>query len=161
MYLLKKILTYQESVNRYLEVLEDTSEELFRKPISEGKWGISEIIAHIINWDKYLLYVVIPSVKKDVELAFPEFDSFHKTAYPISKNFHSKEEALMAFKTIRNDLCKVVADLSDSVYYKPLVIGGKEVSPHSNLSYSLDTIFADFSNHDQHHLEQIKLFFNS
>src|SRR4051812_34075979 len=53
----------------------------WNESISEGKATIAEIIGHLLNWDKYLISSVIPSVINGDGMVFPEFDTFNKLGY--------------------------------------------------------------------------------
>lgn len=58
-----KILQDYSEFSSWIRTLESIEEEHWRIPIAESKWSISEIVAHLFNWDRYLISEILPAVQ--------------------------------------------------------------------------------------------------
>ncbi|WP_066074738.1 DinB family protein [Neobacillus soli] len=139
----------------WLSTLEDMEEDLWSKPIAESKWSVSEIIAHIINWDNHLLAEVIPSVRNEKGMEFPDFDTYNKKASNYAKSGIPKEKLLEEAKETRELLVKELNELPIEKLNKPLTANGVSHCPHTGTPYSLIYIIKEFTDHDNHHKRQI------
>lgn len=139
----------------WLNTLEALDERLWTKPIAEGKWAVSEIIAHIMNWDNYLIAEVIPSVLSGKGIAFPEFDPFNKKASDYAKSGISKTELLKEAKETREQLVKELSELPNEILNKHITSNGATHCPHTGTPYSLIYTICEFIDHDYHHQNQI------
>ncbi|MBU9723291.1 MULTISPECIES: DinB family protein [Bacillaceae] len=142
----------------WLSTLEDLDETLWSKPISEGKWSVSEIVAHIMNWDHHLLFEVIPSVREGKGMEFPECDPFNKKASDYAKSGVSQAKLLKEVRYKRELLVKELHTVPTVMLNKPLTVNGETHCPHTGLPYSLIVITHHFIYHDQHHQKQITEF---
>ena len=92
------------------------NENLWTKPTTKGKWSVSEIIAHIINWDHHLLTEVLPSEGNEKGMEFPDFDTHNKIASDYDKTGISQSELLKKAKDKRELLVKELKEIpSDSL----------------------------------------------
>ena len=139
----------------WLNTLVDMNETLWSKPIAKGKWSISEIIAHIINWDNHLLSEVIPSVRKEKGMEFPDFDTYNKKASDYAKSGISQSKLLKEAKDTRELLVKELNELPTEKLTKSLTSNGITHCPHTGTPYSLIYIVKEFTDHDNHHKRQI------
>jgi len=153
-----KIIDDFSEFTSWLNTLEDLDETLWTKPIAEGKWSVSEIIAHLMNWDKYLISEVIPSVQNGGGIEFPEFNSFNKKASDYAKSGITQSKLLEETKDTRSQLVQKLKELPTEVLVKPTPVHGVTHDPHTGTPYSLIYIVKEFIEHDEHHKGQIVKF---
>ncbi|MBS4196901.1 DinB family protein [Lederbergia citri] len=139
----------------WLNTLEDMDDTSWVKPIAQGKWSVSEIIAHIINWDNHLLSVVIPSVRNEKGMEFPDLDNYNIKASDYAKSGISQSKLLEEAKDTRNLLVKELNELPAEKLNKSLTANGVTHCPHTGTPYSLIYIVKEFTDHDNHHKGQI------
>lgn len=153
-----KIISEFGKYSSLLNTLEDTDETLWSKPIAKDKWSVSEIIAHIINWDNHLLSEVIPSVRNEKGMEFPDFDTHNKKASDYAKSGISQSKLLEEAKDTRELLVKELKELPTEKLNKPLTANSVTHCPHTGTPYSLIYIVKEFTDHDNHHKGQIQQF---
>jgi uncharacterized damage-inducible protein DinB len=151
----KSIIKAFSNYSSWLHSLENLDENLWSNPITEGKWSVSEIIAHITNWDNHLLSEIIPSVRKGEGMEFPDFDSYNKKASDYAKSGISPSKLLEEAKNTRNLLVKELYEVPTEVLNRPLPSNGVTHCPHTGTPYSLQYIITEFIDHDIHHQRQI------
>lgn len=139
----------------WLSTLEEINETLWSKPIAEGKWSVSEIIAHIMNWDNYLLTEIFPSVQNEQGMEFPDFDTYNKKASNYAKSGISQSKLLEEAKDTRELLVKELNELPTEKLKNPLTANGVTYCPNTGTPYSLIYIVKEFTDHDNHHKRQI------
>lgn len=144
--------------SNWLHSLMDIDELLWSQPIASGKWSVSEIIAHIINWDRHLLTEVIPSVLKGEGMKFPDFDSYNKIASDYAISGIPKSKLLKEGIDIRELLVKRLNELPTETLNKSVASNGVTHCPHTGTPYSLIYIVKEFTYHDNHHKGQINQF---
>ncbi|MCU7667721.1 DinB family protein [Bacillus thuringiensis] len=142
----------------WLSRLEDMDKELWSKPINKGKWSVSEIIAHLMNWDNHLLSEVLPSVRNEQGMDFPDFDSYNKKASDYAKSGISQLKMLEEARDTRELLVKELNEMSVEKLTKQLTANGVTHCPHTGTPYSLIYIIKEFTDHDNHHKGQITEF---
>jgi len=149
------IISDFSNYSSWLNTLEDMDETLWFKPIAQGKWSVSEIIAHIKNWDNHLLSEVIPSVRNDKGMEFPDFDTHNKKASDYAKSGISQSKLLEEAKDTRELLVKELNELPTEKLDKSLTANGVTHCPHTGTPYSLIYVVKEFTDHDNHHKGQI------
>lgn len=60
--------------------LKNISNDLWFKPFLKGSWGIADVIAHFISWDKFMIENRIYFLLRDKD--FPNM-SWQKTYFPL------------------------------------------------------------------------------
>ena len=151
----KNIIRHFNYYLSWLNTLEEIDETLWFKPIAEGKWSVSEIIAHIMNWDNHLLTEVIPSVQNEKGIEFPDFDTHNKKASNYAKSGISQSKLLEEAKDIREQLVKEFNELPTEKLKRPVTANGATHCPHTGTPYSLIYIVKEFTDHDNYHQRQI------
>jgi len=127
LFLLTKAYKYHKKVGSTTNIggrasnsLYDMNENLWTKPITKGKWSVSKIIAHITNWDHHLLTEVLPSVRNEKGMEFPDFDTHNKIASDYDKTGISQSELFKKAKNIRELLVKELKEIPIEKLNKPL-----------------------------------------
>lgn len=151
----KNIISNFSHYSSWLSTLEEINETLWSKPIAEGKWSVSEIIAHIMNWDNYLLTEIFPSVQNEQGIEFPDFDTYNKKASNYAKSGVSQSKLLEEAKDTRELLVKELNELPTEKLKNPLTANGVTHCPNTGTPYSLIYIIKEFTDHDNHHKRQI------
>lgn len=154
----KNIIDQFSQYSSWLSTLEGINEELWSRPIAKGKWSISEIIAHITNWDNHLLSEVIPAVKNGQGMEFPDFDTYNKEASNYVKSGKSQSELLEEAKRTREQLVRELHALPTETLNKATTSNDVTHCPHTGTPYSLLYIIKEFIDHDNHHKKQILQF---
>ncbi|MEH6942585.1 DinB family protein [Bacillus sp. JJ722] len=149
------IISTFKQYSSWLSTLKDMDGTLWSKPIAEGKWSVSEIIAHIINWDQHLLSEVIPSVRNEKGMNFPDFDTYNKKASEYAKSGISQVKLLEEANATRELLVKELNELPKEKLHKQLTANGVTYCPHTGTPYSLIYIVKEFIEHDNYHKRQI------
>jgi len=122
-------------------------------PIAEGKWSVSEIIAHLGEWDRFAREQRLPFMKEGAAVEpLPEVDEFNRKAvenvrgsgFPAILANAQKQRALLA---------KEIEEMDEAVFKAPFTIGGRETNAAE--------YFEGFLSHDAHHRRQIDAFLES
>ena len=150
----EKIIGEFEQYGSWLTELDTLDESGWRTPISEGKWSVGEVIAHIMKWDQHLMSI-IPAVRKGEGMEFPEFDPFNKEASDYARSGISKSELLHEAKETREQLVCELNNLPSDVLAKPQTANGETHCPYTGSPYSLLYTIKEFTDHDSHHKQQI------
>ena len=144
---LNAIISYQNTTVEIV-MLKEIEEQKMLEPVQEGKWSIREIIGHLHYWDKFILEEHIPNMKQGVTLTeFPDHDSYNREGIHYISRFDNMDALIDAFANTRNQLFEAINRMNDDVTF---TIGkGKR-------QFTINSYIAIFSDHDYHHLNQIK-----
>ncbi|PEA53508.1 hypothetical protein CON64_17930 [Bacillus pseudomycoides] len=151
----QNIISTFNHYSSWLSTLEEMDESLWFKPIAEGKWSVSEIIAHIMNWDHHLLAEILPSVPNETGMEFPDFDTYNNKASNYAKSGISPSKLLIEAKDKRKLLIKELNKLPTAKLTQPLPANNVTHCPHTGTPYSLIYIVKKFTDHDHHHKKQM------
>lgn len=148
------ILRYKQ-FTKWTDTLRQINESVWSQPIAEGKATVAEVISHLTNWDKHLLFTVIPAIQNEEGMLFPDFDPFNKLAYDYANSGVSQNHLLEEFKQTRHQL--VEALLADpDMAAKQVPANGEATCPYTGIPYSLLYVIHEFNAHDSHHKKQIE-----
>ncbi|GMK48139.1 hypothetical protein PghCCS26_52690 [Paenibacillus glycanilyticus] len=153
-----EILYSFNNFSTWIRSLENTNEKLWFAPIEEKKWSISEIIAHLFNWDRYLISEILPAVQIGNEINFPEYDTFNKRASDYIQSGVSKSKLIDETIATRNLLVKLLHEMTIERLNRRLTVNGVTNCPSTGAPYSLIYIIKEFADHDTHHKQQIMRF---
>jgi uncharacterized damage-inducible protein DinB len=151
----KVVINEFSSFSTWVSSLREIDESLWKTPISVGKWSISEIAAHILFWDKYLLSNIVPAVRNERGMEFPDFDTYNKNAIEYVKSDITKNKLLNEIISTRELLVKELNEMPDEKLTKPLTANGETHCKHTGTPYSLLYIIQEFIDHDKQHKNQI------
>ncbi|WP_171652701.1 DinB family protein [Paenibacillus foliorum] len=155
------MIKVREAIDKYnydwSSFLNDRIDDAWYEPISIGKASIAEIIGHLMNWDQYLTTNVVPAVREDGKIVFPEFDSFNKLGYAFAKQV-TKNQLIADFVRTRKQLSAILEELPAEVINRPTSANGASNCPHTGEPYTLLYIIKEFIEHDEHHRKQIHSF---
>ena len=70
----------------WLDTLKDIEEIRLYHPITEGKWSVAEIVAHLAKWDVHLGETVLRAVRNGEGLTFLDFEPFNQQASTYAKS---------------------------------------------------------------------------
>jgi hypothetical protein len=115
--------------------------------MSQGKWSVSEVIAHLMNWDRYLISSVVPAAKSGDSLTFPEFGGYNKLASEYARSGITQAALIEEAVRTREELSAQLLELPEELFHK----GGEE---------SLASVIRDFVWHDNEHKGKILEFFH-
>lgn len=154
----RRIISDFSQYSSWLNTLDGIGEALWSKPIEKGKWSISEIIAHIMNWDNHLITEVIPSVQNGKGMEFPDFDIYNKKASNYAKSGISQSKVLEEAKKTREQLANILYGIPTEKLNMSITANGVTHCPNTGTPYSLLHIVKEFIDHDNHHKRQIMQF---
>ncbi|SEJ71725.1 DinB superfamily protein [Bhargavaea ginsengi] len=150
----EKIIREFGAYSDWLFELKSVDPHVLKKPLAEGKWSASEIIAHILKWDEHLSDRVIPAVLEGEGMAFPEFGPFNNRAAAYAEKV-TPGRLITEAGAARNQLVSRLFELPESVLVRPAASNGDSHCPYTGSPYTLIYIIGDFIYHDQHHRQQI------
>jgi hypothetical protein len=116
--------------------------------ISEGKWSIRDIVAHLYYWDKFNLENMIPCMTDGANLpTFPDHDTHNEEGLALLRE-HSVASIIDLFIKERRKLIEQLIMIDEDIRF---TIGkGKR-------KFSVESFARIFLEHDLHHLKQINL----
>ncbi|MFZ3579484.1 DinB family protein [Virgibacillus sp. DJP39] len=144
------IINEKSAIIDWVLSLKKIDDALWFAPFAEGKWGIADVISHLIAWDHFMIdnrltYVLknepSPSVEVDVE-------SVNQQASNYARSGISKNDLINAFVSTRSELVSILEKISTEAYSKPLPGIAK---------LTLSEYLAGNIKHDLKHKEEIDL----
>lgn len=136
---------YLASLNTRIE-----TDKAAHEPIAEGKWSVSEIIAHLGAWDRFMREERLPFMTEGAEIApLPDMDAFNQQAVENVKGGEFPPILAQAQKQ-RALLAKAIEEMEPAAYKAPFTIGGHQTTAAG--------YFEDYLSHDAHHRRQIDAF---
>ncbi|MFF2885789.1 DinB family protein [Paenibacillus sp. NPDC057967] len=143
------------SLTERVDKLAEVSDQEWFAPIAEGKASIAGIIAHLAQWDRYLITTAVPDALQRQGVVFPDFDSFNAGAYAHARSGITKLQLIEQFRSTRLELCRLLESIGDELLELPITANGTALCPHTGTPYSLIYITEEFIEHDMHHQRQI------
>lgn len=141
------IVTHYESFSVWLESIKDLGRENWLKPVSDGKWPVAAVVAHLLFWDRYSLEQRFPFIKKGAVLEnYPDFQSVNDAAGEYAKK-HAQLEIIEELLSVRSQFLQMLQGMSEEKLDTAFKIGGT--------SLTVRDYIADFIEHDIHHKKQI------
>ncbi|NQX58016.1 DinB family protein [Paenibacillus qinlingensis] len=142
-------------VRNYGKIIEELArfkeldEPRFLEPISEGKWSAKEIIGHLFYWDKFILEKHFPSMNQGaVLISFPDHDEHNSEAIQYISAYQTTGSLIEDFVEKRRLLIEMMSGIESDVIF---TIGSE------NHQFTVATYLNIFIDHDNHHLNQIKV----
>lgn len=138
---------YQE-FSEWANSLKELTEEQWSTSISEGKWTVGAVVAHLLFWDRYSLQERFPFFMEGAELtSFPDFQQVNDRARKYAEEEVSKNQIIDELIEVRKEYLDLLSRLTEedlSISFKigqhTLTVGG---------------YFEDFIQHDLHHQKQV------
>lgn len=144
-----------EQFGVWAQTLHQWSDEAWHTPFQAGKASTAEIIAHVRQWDRYLIHVIVPSIRKGEGMVFPDFDAYNKEAYQYANSGVTKEQLLQQFTRDRMELIGILKSMTTDELLREVSANDVTHCPHTGTPYSLFYIIQEFIEHDAHHKKQI------
>lgn len=127
--------------------LKELQDGEWHKPISEGKWSVAAVLAHLLLWDQYSLAERFPFFKEGAELpSYPDFQNVNDRAREYAEMV-SKEQVLDELLETRRGY----HELLEQTNREKLAVSFK-ISTHS---LTVEEYITDFIQHDLHHQKQV------
>lgn len=135
--------------------LKEQEEELWNRPIAEGKWSMKGVIGHIMLWDKYFYEEAIQKIAsyQPLTLQHLNFDRFNADAYEYAKT-QSKESLVDQLEMWRMNIIDAISGMSEAQLAKDYIDGDGNV-------FTIRDYLRDFVPHDLYHKDQIEEFIRS
>ncbi|KAA0548143.1 DinB family protein [Bacillus sp. BGMRC 2118] len=145
----EEIIKEHESYLKWVETLKNSSIETWSSPYSAGKWSPSEIIAHLLFWDRFLLNLSIIDVQPGDHLpGFPPVEEENEKAAKYARESVSQGTLIDEFLTVRKEFITMIHALNEDQLNIAFKIGNHE--------YTVISLLEDFQSHDRHHQLQIQ-----
>jgi len=133
--------------DQWADSLRELQDGEWHKPLSEGKWSVAAVVAHLLLWDKYSLAERFPFFKEGAELpSYPDFQSVNDRAREYAE-MTSKEQILDELLDTRRGYHELL-ELTNS---EKLAVSFK-ISTHT---LTVEEYVTDFIQHDLHHQKQV------
>ncbi|MBE1443396.1 DinB family protein [Paenibacillus sp. OAS669] len=134
----------------YVEALARYGNELWDRPLQEGKWTVQQIIAHILLWDQYFYEQAIRHLGTGASLPLRhlDFDEFNKQAVIFSHQ-HGKEDIVRLAMEYRQRIVDRIGQLTEEDYHVPYV-------DRDGNGFTVYEYLIGFVPHDNHHMQQIE-----
>jgi len=126
----------------WVKYLNKLPEDKWRVQIAKGKWTIAEIIAHLSEWDSFLIHSRL-SIPNGNFPNTPDVDEFNSIAAKYGRE-ESKEKVINDFVENRNKLIHLLNSFEENDLNKPFY-----------KSYSILEYLGGFIEHDLHHKKQV------
>lgn len=132
----------------WTEKLKETAQDLWLKPISEGKWSLREILTHIMYWDKNSLEMMVPNMSEGANLTFVDIEQLNQEAAAFARSYDSLHVLIDDLIQIRKQLLHLLAEKYDEA--TTFIIDNQECTYKKFVQI--------FIHHDEHHKKQIEAF---
>lgn len=148
----ESILLRFRKMNDFVQSLKGIPEKWWRMPIAEGKWSPGEIVAHLIEWDRFLLDGRLNQLQpgKTVPPASVNADELNARAARWAREKASREEVLTAFRRTRTRLLQRLESVPGTDRDESFTIRDR--------SLTLTEYLKGLADHDEHHRKQIEAF---
>jgi uncharacterized damage-inducible protein DinB len=144
---MSNILNRFEKVVEEIIQLKEIEEARLLESISEGKWSIRDVVAHLYYWDKFNLENMIPKMADGANLpTFPDHDA-HNAEGLSQLREHTVESIIDLFIKERRKLIEQLNMIDEN--HRFTIGKGKR-------KFSVESFAKIFLEHDKHHLKQIK-----
>ncbi|WP_203334981.1 DinB family protein [Planococcus beigongshangi] len=136
---------YLASLNTRIE-----TDQAAHEPIAEGKWSVSEIIAHLGAWDRFMREERLPFMTEGAEIpSMPDVDAFNRQAVENVKDGEFPPILANAQKQ-RALLAKAIEEMDAGAYKAPFTVERHQTNAAE--------YFEGLLSHDAHHRRQIDTF---
>ncbi|MDZ5473021.1 DinB family protein [Bacillus sp. 31A1R] len=152
---MNQLLSEFQNLNTFIERLKGLDETKLEQPLSEGKWSIKEVVAHLYRWDVFLLETALATAKVDKRVDFPSHSEYNFDSEKFSKTI-SLEELLQMTIDKRNQLIDELMKVEN--LEEPILVQGTTHCPHTGTRYSLHYLIREFVDHDVQHIKQMEEF---
>ncbi|WP_052131618.1 DinB family protein [Planococcus sp. CAU13] len=126
------------------------TDEAAHEPIVEGKWSVSEIIAHLGAWDRFMREERLPFMKEGADIEpLPDVDAFNRKAVEHVRNTEFPSVLANAQKQ-RALLAKAIEEMDPADFKAPFAVGSHQTDAAD--------YFEGLLSHDAHHRRQIDAF---
>lgn len=144
---IKAIQDYRNAIEE-ISRLKEIDEPKLLDPIKEGKWSTREIIGHLYYWDKFILEQHAPSMAQGANLiAFPDHDLHNNEAIQHISSFENVGALIDELVYTRNQLLEIINSINSDARFS---IGSEK------RQFTIESYISIFSEHDTHHLNQIR-----
>ena len=143
-----KILDSHAKYQEWLDSLHELTTEQAMSPYAPGKWSPNEIVMHLAQWDRFTQEERLPNMKEGAKLEkFPAFEEFNANAATRAQK-QTFEETISYAKQQRKQITQKLEAIKEQEWTKEFFIGEHALS--------IQSYFADFAEHDEHHKRQIE-----
>lgn len=143
-----KILDSHSKYQEWLDSLHELTTEQAMSAYAPGKWSPNEIVMHLAEWDRFTREERLPHMKEGAKLEkFPAFDEFNANAAARAQK-QTFEETISYAKQQREQITQNLETVDEGDWTKEFFIGEHTLS--------INSYFADFAEHDEHHKRQIE-----
>ncbi|MEH7635775.1 DinB family protein [Bacillus pumilus] len=142
------VLKHYEHTLEWVQSLVEVTDEKWRRALADGKWSISEIIAHFVPWDEFILHDRLKEFWNDRALCkAPDVHEMNRQSAERARH-EERSETIGRFIAVRTELLQEMKKIEASRWTTPFLIGQTELT--------LSSYFQGLIKHDIHHMEQVK-----
>ncbi|UOY92567.1 DinB family protein [Ectobacillus sp. JY-23] len=125
----------------------------WERSITEGKWEVRDVIAHLLHWDEYLLTHTLPAVRRGEDIQFPDFDTYNHAS--LCYRELSQQDVLNQAAATREQLVYELRNMQVDALCAHISVNNVSHDAHTGAPYSLLHIIDEFIHHDRHHQKQV------
>lgn len=140
------------ALTTWAKQLSNISDEVWLQPIKEGKWSISEIISHLVAWDRFILEERLLKIGSGEAFITPNVEEINQEAAKYAKSGVSKENLINELVQSRTVIISFLKTLTVDELEEQTLIGKSKISIKK---YIIGT-----KEHDDHHIKQMEEFLN-
>lgn len=145
-----QLIAELEKFIEFVKPLDTLSDEIWFKPLGQGKWSIHDIVTHITRWDDYFNQVTFPSLSGTPLSELREhldYLAFNEQSIRYGKG-RTKHEIIGEVMTNRQTMISHLNKLEE---------GKLSVVYPGERGFTIATYLTEFFiSHDQHHIEQMQ-----
>lgn len=143
----EQLLEHYDEFSEWIEALKQLDDRTWHTPISEGKWSVSAIVAHILLWDEYSLRERFPNFREGAILQpFPNFQTINDQAKDHAEKTE-QNDIIETLLSVRNKYMEILKAFTEEDLQTSFRIGEHTLT--------IKDYFIDFVEHDLHHQKQI------
>lgn len=122
----------------------------WKTPLDDGKWGIHDVVNHIMFWDKYFLEEAIMPIIHGEELTVRhlDYDQFNQKSTEFGR-YQNKDNLMKLTKNVRIQILEAIKSMNEDQ------ISAEYIDADGN-KFTVETYVKDFIWHDRHHMNQIE-----
>lgn len=135
------------TIDQFGRLIAGRSAEELRQAAQDGRWGITEILSHLQDWEEIFHH----RVERMLEEREPALEDHDDTLWAIEHDYGSRDghEVFEQFSTLRRDLVERLRDLEADAWQRTARLPERE-------PFTLGWLMQWLVDHDLRHLEQAR-----
>jgi len=142
----------RETSTRMERLVTQLSVAQINQPGAVGAWSVKDVLAHIAFWECYAVNIIRDALRGETPVLVAEDDTERNNASVVAQYYQRSLSAVIAdWQQAREDLIEQLEQLTDDDLNDP------DRFPWSDGRTLLDRIAGNSYDHEQEHIEQIRV----